>query len=182
MSTPRTSSSPAATKPPTAIEIPSVLRARIETALRAVIPDATDVRISITRRKTGYGARTTPWVLVIAADHPYQSEPRVGSFGPSSTVIANGNQPFGGHSYATPAKAIEAAELETARWLENRTDEAHRCSGEHTKRAAEYARMAAMELAKSARLSAVLAAFREDPVLTADGADGQSPQTTTEPR
>lgn len=174
MSSPRTTPP----KPPASVEIPPALRARTETALRAAIPDATDVRCTITRRKTGPGARTTPWVLMIVVDHPRRNS----GFDTGTTHVTSTGTLYNGNVYETPEKANEAAESVTAHWLQNRATEARRRSVSCAKEALVFEQRCLLEREESERLAGVLAAFREDPVLTADGADGQSPQTTTEPR
>lgn len=178
MSTPRTT----ATKPPASVEIPPELRARIETAIRAAIPDATGVRITLTKRTTGHGARRTPWVLTIVADHPQ----RGGAYGYGTTdthITDRWSHGAGliGNVFETSEKAIKDAESMTARWLASLAKEARARSAEHTRSAEACTREAAEEMAKSERLKAVLAAFQGQSTTTVESTDGQSPQTTTEP-
>lgn len=142
-------------------------------AIRAAIPDATTVHVKITKRTKGHGVRKQPWALWIAANHPAR-----GNFGATTTSIVN-SIGFGGCSYETPEKAIDAAEGVTSAWLKQQAKEAQMRSREHMRTAAEHTRKAAEELAESDRLRAVLAGFDEHPVESTDGVSTQS--TTVQP-
>ena len=134
-------------KRPTTIEIPPDVRTRVETVLRAAIPSATKVRLSITRRTEGTGSRLYPWQLTIAVDHP-------------------GSALFGTHVshdlhnvYSAPEEAIAAIEPTVRGWLRDRADGARGRHARDTRLAEDYVRSAAAEMREAERLDGVLAAY-----------------------